>query len=216
MTRVAGPELPNRRPHAQALRAEDRMVLAGARRRAEACRQLPALDAAMTFERVLQVEEEEGPARVEPVDVVVPRAAVVEARVHETLPPPADLDFEVIVDGEAHPPTVFRRHLARGLHPPQRLPLRDRRVPHLFGVPADTHAATDARRHGGVRCEPACDALAGCQGLPHLLECGVDVDGQLDRSVAALAVVGHVASMSACRPPSGSAARDAGTAGLPT
>src|SRR3954469_2350162 len=101
MTGAAWPEPADRGLHAQALRAEDRMVLAGARRGAEACGQLPAIDTAMTFERVLQVEQEVGPASVEPVDVVVP-GAIVEARVHQTHPHSAALDFQVIVDGEAH------------------------------------------------------------------------------------------------------------------
>jgi hypothetical protein len=48
-----------------------------------------------------------------------------------------------------------------------------------------------------VRREPAGDALAGCQGLPHLLECGIDIDGEIDDTVGGLAVVGHVASLSA-------------------
>src|SRR6185295_17602057 len=149
-----------------------------------------------------------GPAGVESVDVVVPCAAVVEARVQQTDTHAAAMDFEVVVDREPHHAAVLRRHLAGGLHPPQRLPYRNRRVPHLLRVPADADAATFARRHGGVRCEPACDALAGCQGLPHLLECGVDVDGQIDPAVGALAVVGHFASMSVWRP-----AAPGGTAG---
>src|SRR5690349_8377047 len=127
-TRVAGLEPANRRLHAQALRAEDGMILAGARlvsggHRAEAGGQLLAIDAAMTFERMLQVEEEEGPARVESVDVVVP-GAVVEAGVHKTDPDAAALDLQVVVDREAHHAAVLRRHLTGGLHPPLRLPDR--------------------------------------------------------------------------------------------
>ena len=72
MTGVAWPQPADGGPHAQALGAEDRVFLAGARRGAEARRQLPAIDAAVTFERVLQVKQEVGPAGVEPVDVVVP------------------------------------------------------------------------------------------------------------------------------------------------
>ena len=67
-------------------------------------------------------------------------------------------------------------------------------------------------RHRGVRREPAGDPFAGRQRVPHLVECGVDVDGQIDDTVGTLAVVGHVASMPASRPPSGFAAR-AATAG---
>src|SRR5215212_10558438 len=164
----------------------------------------------MTFQRMLQVEQEIGPASVEPVDVVVPRA-IVEARVHQTDPHSAAVDLQVIVDGEADHTAVGRRHLTGGLHPPLRLPHRNRLRPHLLWVPADTDAATFARRHGGVRREPPGDAPAGCQGLPYLLECGVDVDGEIDPTVGALAVLRHFASVSAW-PLSGSAARD-GTAG---
>src|SRR5262245_58854332 len=99
----------------------------------------------MTFERVLKVEQAVGPASVEPVDVVVPRA-VVEARVHQTNAYAAALDFQVIVDGEAHHAAVLRRHLTGGLHPPLRLPHGDRLRPHLLRVPADADAATFARR----------------------------------------------------------------------
>src|SRR5215207_8932826 len=159
MTSVAGPEPGDRGLHAQTVRAQDRMILAGTRGRAEASGQLPAIEAAMTFERVLQVEQEEAPAGVEPVDVVVPCAAVVEARVHQADPHTAALSFQVIVDREPHDTAVFRRHLAGGLHPPQGFPRRDRLSPHLLRIPADADAATIAWRHLGVRREPARDSL---------------------------------------------------------
>src|SRR5687767_3823353 len=168
----------------------------------------------MSFERVLQIEHEERPAGVEPVDVVVPRAAVVEARVHQSNPDTAALGFQVIVEGEAHHATVGRRHLTGGLHPPQGLPHCNRLAPHLLRVPADADAAAFAGRHRGVRRKPPGDSLARRESLPHLLECGIDVDGQVDHTVGALEVVGHVVSMLASRPPSGSVEGD-GTAGYP-
>src|SRR5262245_38992118 len=170
------------------------MVLTIARGRAEAGGQLPAIDAPVTLDRVLQVEEEVAPAGVESVDVAVPRLAVVEARVHETHPHAAAPGFHVIVDRETDDAAVLRRHLAHGLHPPQGFPHRNRRVPHLLRVPADAEVATFAWRHRGVWREPAGDTLAGREGLPHLFESGIDVDRQIDDTVGALRVVGHVVS----------------------
>ena len=64
--RVTRSKRAGRRPHAQTFRAKDGMILALARSRAESRRQLLAIDTAVPFERVLQVEEEERPTGIEP------------------------------------------------------------------------------------------------------------------------------------------------------